>query len=733
MFKKTHLGLAVAAAIALPAVSQAEIETTVILKNETAAFLRDGMRTGEATSTTDTDGDGRKFYKSETSARIFFNGDIGEDSSWHGELNVIYDPLAESGYKGHENYSQHDWLRELYVDTKAAGWDVRLGKQQVVWGTADGMKLLDIINPTDYREFSQNAMEDSRIPIWMLNAERYVGDSANVQLIVSQVEENKVPGLNANGDSGHPFIMKGVDSITGEVNGFLNVAPALGGVASNFSEVARLAPGGMMGFDTGDGGNPGTGDGVADAMPTALTGFGGLTVDGFAGMNQFTNATGSVICADPQGCGPTVTTATPGGALLENFAENGAAFGLPFSNNNVTNLSDASGYVSSSPTAAFEYMSMATFATFNTYAANTATGVPSAVTKYVRDYPETASANAGFRLRNSTSGGLNYSVNYFYHYDANPVVNVSWHDAQTGERLTTVLARNGAYANGYFADPNNDSGTGGTVTVDALPTAFTPDAFGNASDAVSVLLQGSTGYYGAVTPNTNDAGLAYSAQATNGTELRFTESLNRIHSLGGSFDYAVDALDTPVVIRGEFLYDKDVAQPLVNKQAMAIGDLEHALTTTEADFFKYVIGADVTVLTNLFVSGQFIQFRNLDFVDTPRTCTTQIGNTFDCSTYTADPSTLHMSNGLQKGWKNKEFYSFYLSKPFGPSEEGRWNNIIIYEEGGGYWDRLDAEYSLSDQVVLTGEINMYWGDEDTTFGQFKNSSNAQVGVKWILE
>ena len=57
------------------------------------------------------------------------------------------------------------------------------------------------------------------------------------------------------------------------------------------------------------------------------------------------------------------------------------------------------------------------------------------------------------------------------------------------------------------------------------------------------------------------------------------------------------------------------------------------------------------------------------------------------------------------------------------------NNIIIYEEGGGYWNRLDAEYSLSDQMILTGELNYYWGDEDTTFGQFKNSSNIQAGRK----
>ena len=94
---------------------------------------------------------------------------------------------------------------------------------------------------------------------------------------------------------------------------------------------------------------------------------------------------------------------------------------------------------------------------------------------------------------------------------------------------------------------------------------------------------------------------------------------------------------------------------------------------------------------------------------------------------------MNVTNGLNKGWENKEFYSLFLSKPFGPNQLGRVNNIIIYEEGGGYWNRLDAEYSLTDEIVLSGEFNHYWGDEDTTFGQFKNSSNIQVGVKYIIE
>jgi hypothetical protein len=138
-------------------------------------------------------------------------------------------------------------------------------------------------------------------------------------------------------------------------------------------------------------------------------------------------------------------------------------------------------------------------------------------------------------------------------------------------------------------------------------------------------------------------------------------------------------------------------------------------------------------MTNLLISGQFIQFRNLDYVDDDCKFTTQGGARAECSRYTGDPAVMNVENGLQQGKENKEFYSLFLSKPFGPNQLGRWNNIVIYEEGGGYWNRLDAEYTVTDQFIVGGEVNVYWGDDDTLFGQFDRSSNAQITLKYIIE
>jgi hypothetical protein len=103
----------------------------------------------------------------------------------HAELLLQNDSKAKgSHFKNNDSYTQSEFLRELYVDTTLGDWDLRIGKQQVVWGTADGAKLLDIINPTDYREMAQNTMAESRIPVWMLKADRYLDNGANVQMVI---------------------------------------------------------------------------------------------------------------------------------------------------------------------------------------------------------------------------------------------------------------------------------------------------------------------------------------------------------------------------------------------------------------------------------------------------------------------------------------------------------------------------------------------------------------------
>ena len=84
-------------------------------------------------------------------------------------------------------------LREAYADIYAGNWFVRVGKQQVVWGQADGLRVLDQVNPLSFREFILGDFEDRRIPLWMLNAERPFGPVTAQFLWIPDTTYNEVP------------------------------------------------------------------------------------------------------------------------------------------------------------------------------------------------------------------------------------------------------------------------------------------------------------------------------------------------------------------------------------------------------------------------------------------------------------------------------------------------------------------------------------------------------------
>lgn len=91
-------------------------------------------------------------------------------------------------------------LRELYVRTEAGdNAYLTIGKQQVVWGKADGLKVLDVVNPQDFREFVLDEFDDSRIPTWMLNAEFPIKNTTLQVLWIPDLTYHDLP------EEGSPF------------------------------------------------------------------------------------------------------------------------------------------------------------------------------------------------------------------------------------------------------------------------------------------------------------------------------------------------------------------------------------------------------------------------------------------------------------------------------------------------------------------------------------------------
>ena len=68
-------------------------------------------------------------------------------------------------------------LREAYLDVYFDNMDLRLGKQQIVWGKADGVFITDIVSPKDLDEFLLRDFDEIRTGITSLKADYYLGDN----------------------------------------------------------------------------------------------------------------------------------------------------------------------------------------------------------------------------------------------------------------------------------------------------------------------------------------------------------------------------------------------------------------------------------------------------------------------------------------------------------------------------------------------------------------------------
>jgi hypothetical protein len=86
---------------------------------------------------------------------------------------------------------------------------------QTVWGKADGIKLIDKLNPQDFSEFILGSFEDSRIPLWSLSLTQNFDNAELEILVIPDTTYHKLP--NADGAyafSSSRFVPQSVEGIT---------------------------------------------------------------------------------------------------------------------------------------------------------------------------------------------------------------------------------------------------------------------------------------------------------------------------------------------------------------------------------------------------------------------------------------------------------------------------------------------------------------------------------------
>jgi hypothetical protein len=105
------------------------------------------------------------------STRLRFDGDdeIEPGKPQRDNYSSISKPLAFGSDGSAE-------LRDAYLEISLPRAQARVGKQQIVWGKLDGIKILDVLNPQDYREFILSDFDESRISLWSAYLDLSLGE-----------------------------------------------------------------------------------------------------------------------------------------------------------------------------------------------------------------------------------------------------------------------------------------------------------------------------------------------------------------------------------------------------------------------------------------------------------------------------------------------------------------------------------------------------------------------------
>ncbi len=84
-------------------------------------------------------------------------------------------------------------LREIYIDFYLESADLRIGKQQIVWGKSDGVFISDVVSPKNLEEFLLPDFNEIRLGVTALKADYYVENSTYEFIWIPVFTPNTLP------------------------------------------------------------------------------------------------------------------------------------------------------------------------------------------------------------------------------------------------------------------------------------------------------------------------------------------------------------------------------------------------------------------------------------------------------------------------------------------------------------------------------------------------------------
>lgn len=93
-----------------------------------------------------------------------------------------------------DRYEDELELRDTYLAGSLADHlDLKLGRQILVWGRSDNLRLTDVLNPLDLREPGLTDIEDLRLPVSMARVDAYHGSWNLSAALIPEIRFDKTP------------------------------------------------------------------------------------------------------------------------------------------------------------------------------------------------------------------------------------------------------------------------------------------------------------------------------------------------------------------------------------------------------------------------------------------------------------------------------------------------------------------------------------------------------------
>ncbi|MCP3900096.1 MAG: hypothetical protein GY707_10320, partial [Desulfobacteraceae bacterium] len=110
--------------------------------------------------------------------------------------NYAYNLNSDTEYTPHflDNYEREVELNKAFIRGELTdNLDIKLGRQIVVWGKSDNIRITDVLNPINALEIGMTDINDLRLPVLMSRMDYYKNDLTVSSYLIHEHRGNRLP------------------------------------------------------------------------------------------------------------------------------------------------------------------------------------------------------------------------------------------------------------------------------------------------------------------------------------------------------------------------------------------------------------------------------------------------------------------------------------------------------------------------------------------------------------